>query len=52
MRRLVVFLAGVFVLTASSNPRLVVLADDDHALVEHFNARADELRFIAILSPT
>jgi hypothetical protein len=51
MRLLVVLLAAVLV-TASSNANVVVLTDNDHAFVEHFNAHSDQLRFLAILSPT
>ncbi len=52
MRLSALFLACALVLSGRSTPNVVVLDDDMHAVVEHFNDRSDHLRFLAILSPT
>ena len=47
----VLFLVGFLAIAGSPAPSVVVL-DGEGALVEHFNARSGQLRFLAILSPT
>jgi hypothetical protein len=52
MRLPILFLAAAFALAGSTAPSPTLLASDVGALVADFNARSDQLRFMAILSPT
>lgn len=44
--------AGLLALAGTSYAGVVVLENDASAFVDRFNARAEKLRFVAILSPT